>query len=190
MALIDGRSQNQNYPLPNARNNMRDDVARIVAALVAIDGDMFARATKDSPTFTGTPKAPSPAVGDKSQQVPNTTWVVDAITAAINKLVASAPGTLDTLKELADALGDDPNFATTVTNQIAGKQTKSDVLTAITANGAPGVAGLAILVMSSYAAVKTALQISTADITDLKQVLDARDAATRKYAKKHALLGV
>jgi hypothetical protein len=41
--------------------------------------------------------------------------------AAIEALVASAPGALDTLNELAAALGDDPNFATTVTNELALK---------------------------------------------------------------------
>ena len=40
---------------------------------------------------------------------------------AISDLVASAPDALDTLNELAAALGEDPNFATTVTNSIAGK---------------------------------------------------------------------
>lgn len=47
--------------------------------------------------------------------------IVSQVQAAI---VDSAPETLDTLKELADALGNDPNFATTVTNQIASKQDK------------------------------------------------------------------
>ncbi|CAE6841840.1 hypothetical protein R69746_06960 [Paraburkholderia aspalathi] len=44
-----------------------------------------------------------------------------AMQAAINALVAAAPGALDTLKELADAIGDDPNFATTMTNALALK---------------------------------------------------------------------
>ena len=43
------------------------------------------------------------------------------VNTAVSNLVSSAPGTLDTLNELAAALGDDPNFATTVTNSIAGK---------------------------------------------------------------------
>ena len=43
------------------------------------------------------------------------------VNSAISALVDSAPETLDTLNELAAALGDDPNFATTITNQIAGK---------------------------------------------------------------------
>ena len=55
---------------------------------------------------------------------------------AIANLVDSAPATLDTLNELAAALGDDPNFATTVTNSIATKlpsasYTAADVLTKI-----------------------------------------------------------
>jgi hypothetical protein len=43
------------------------------------------------------------------------------VASSISALVDSAPGTLNTLNELAAALGDDPNFATTVTNSIAGK---------------------------------------------------------------------
>jgi len=48
----------------------------------------------------------------------------------IANLVDSAPSTLDTLNELASALGDDPNFATTITNQIAGKANTSHTHTA------------------------------------------------------------
>lgn len=46
------------------------------------------------------------------------------ITAAINALLDASPGTLDTLNELAAALGDDPNFATTMTNALAEKSGK------------------------------------------------------------------
>jgi len=45
----------------------------------------------------------------------------DSVGTAISNLVDTAPATLDTLNELAAALGDDPNFATTVTNSIATK---------------------------------------------------------------------
>ena len=52
------------------------------------------------------------------------------VTTQINNLINGAPGVLDTLDELAAALGDDANFATTVTNSIAGKVSKSgDVMT-------------------------------------------------------------
>jgi hypothetical protein len=58
------------------------------------------------------------------------------VTTQINNLIAGAPGALDTLDELAAALGDDSNFATTVTNSIAGKVSKSgDTMTgALTLN--------------------------------------------------------
>lgn len=54
-----------------------------------------------------------------------------AIQEAVAALVASAPGALDTLKELADALGNDPNFATTMTNAIAAKASKGELNTAV-----------------------------------------------------------
>lgn len=44
-----------------------------------------------------------------------------AVDAAVASLLDSAPGALDTLNELAAALGDDPNFAATITGQLAGK---------------------------------------------------------------------
>lgn len=52
------------------------------------------------------------------------------ISTAVSGLVDAAPGTLDTLNELAAALGDDPNFATTVTNSIATKVIKNVDITA------------------------------------------------------------
>ncbi|EOZ1500553.1 phage tail protein [Enterobacter asburiae] len=78
-------------------------------------------APKASPTFTGTPKAPTAAAGNNSTQLANTAFVQAAIAA----LVDSSPGALDTLNELAKALGNDPNFATTMTNALAGKMDKS-----------------------------------------------------------------
>ncbi len=77
-------------------------------------------ATKASPTFTGTPTAPTPAANDNSKKLVTTEFVARAIAA----LAGTAPETLDTLKELADALGNDPNFATTVLNKLAEKLAK------------------------------------------------------------------
>lgn len=51
--------------------------------------------------------------------------------AAIAALVDSSPDALNTLNELAAALGNDPNFATTMTNALAGKQPKDATLTAL-----------------------------------------------------------
>ncbi|EHF1955878.1 phage tail protein [Klebsiella pneumoniae] len=77
-------------------------------------------APKESPTFTGTPTAPTPANSDNSKKLATTEFVTKALAA----LAGSAPETLDTLKELADALGNDPNFATTVLNKLAEKLAK------------------------------------------------------------------
>lgn len=70
-----------------------------------------------SPTFTGTPAVPTAAPGTNTTQVASTAFIAAAIAALIN----SAPGALDTLEELADALGDDANFAATVTTLLAAK---------------------------------------------------------------------
>ena len=70
-----------------------------------------------SAALTGTPTAPTATAGTNTTQVATTAFVE---TATAN-LVDSAPGTLNTLNELAAALGDDENFSTTVTNNIATK---------------------------------------------------------------------
>ncbi|EFH4190649.1 TPA: phage tail protein [Escherichia coli] len=74
-------------------------------------------APKASPTFTGTPKAPTPAAGNNTTQVATTAFVQEALTALIN----GAPATLDTLKEIAAAINNDPNFSTTINNALALK---------------------------------------------------------------------
>jgi hypothetical protein len=70
-----------------------------------------------SPALTGVPTAPTAAANTNTTQVATTAYVQTEIA----DLIASAPGALDTLDELAAALGDDANFATTVTNSIATK---------------------------------------------------------------------
>lgn len=79
------------------------------------------RAPVNSPRLTGVPEAPTPAPGADTHQIANAAFVQ----AAISALVDSSPGTLDTLRELAAALGDDPNFATTMTTILATKAAKA-----------------------------------------------------------------
>ncbi|HCJ8890730.1 TPA: phage tail protein [Escherichia coli] len=74
-------------------------------------------APKESPTLTGTPKAPTPAKGNNTTQIATTAFVQAAITALIN----GAPATLDTLKEIAAAINNDPKFSTTINNALALK---------------------------------------------------------------------
>ena len=88
-----------------------------------------------SPEFTGTPKAPTATAGTNTTQIATTEFVTAAVTAAISALVDSSPAALDTLKELATALGNDANFSTTVTNALAAKAAKSnDTITVATAD--------------------------------------------------------
>lgn len=58
-------------------------------------------------------------------QIPDGITRDSELTAAVNALLAGAPGALDTLNELATALGNDASFATTVTNALAGKVAKA-----------------------------------------------------------------
>lgn len=74
-----------------------------------------------SPALTGTPTAPTATAGTNTTQIATTAFVQ----TAVSNLIDSAPATLDTLNELAAALGDDPNFATTVSNNIGTKVSKS-----------------------------------------------------------------
>lgn len=82
--------------------------------------DLSGYAPLASPNFTGDPTVPTPAAGDNDTSIANTSWV----RARLAELVDSAPALLDTLNELAAALGDDPNFAATVTASLATKATK------------------------------------------------------------------
>nr|DAM95244.1 MAG TPA: Baseplate wedge protein [Caudoviricetes sp.] len=76
----------------------------------------------ESPALTGTPIAPTAGRGTNNDQIATTAFVAQAIAALVN----SAPGALDTLQELAAALGNDANFAATVTNALAGKLGKTE----------------------------------------------------------------
>ncbi len=86
--------------------------------------DLKAKADVASPAFTGTPTAPK-ADGTNVQQIANVSYVGEAVSAAVEKLVNGSSAALDTLQELGKALGNDPNFATTMTNALAQKLDKT-----------------------------------------------------------------
>lgn len=86
-------------------------------AVAALSGPLAAKADLASPAFSGIPTVPDAAPGTTTFQIANTRFVHDAIDA----LIAASPGTLDTLMELAAALGNDPNFATTMVTALASK---------------------------------------------------------------------
>ncbi|ECU8779206.1 phage tail protein, partial [Salmonella enterica] len=96
---------------------------------------MLAYAKLASPDFTGKPTAPTADQSSNDTQLATTAFVRSAIAA----LVDSSPGALDTLNELAAALGDDPNFATTMTNALAGKQPLDGTLTNLSGKDVPAL---------------------------------------------------
>lgn len=94
-----------------------------------LNDELQLKANKHSPNFTGKPTSPKPPKDSNDTSISTTSWVRDAIA----ELVGSSPETLNTLAELAEALGNDPNFATTITEELAQKQPLSPLLTAIAA---------------------------------------------------------
>lgn len=111
------------------------------------------------------------------------------VTAAVAALVAAAPGTLDTLDELAAALGDDPNFATTLATSLAAKVDKATfdantilkadtddtpsalAIAASTVVGRKATGGIAAL---TVAELRTLLALAIADVTGLQAALDLK----------------
>lgn len=109
----------------------------------------------ESPALTGTPTAPTASKGTSTDQIASTAFVAQAIAALIN----SAPGTLDTLQELAAALGNDANFAATVTNVLAGKLGKTEK--AASANNSDTLGGQSLQwIIDQIGAAKTGIVAS------------------------------
>ena len=94
----------------SGHNHAINDITNLQSSL-----DLKANIT--SPAFSGVPTVPTATSGTNSNQIASTSFV----RTEISNLIGSSPATLDTLNELATALGNDPNFATTVTNNLAGK---------------------------------------------------------------------
>ncbi|EAY0961810.1 prophage tail fiber N-terminal domain-containing protein, partial [Salmonella enterica] len=113
--------------LSSATDSDSEALAATPKAVKTVMGEVQTKAPLDSPALTGTPTAPTPETTAAGIEIATAAFVA----AKVAQLVGSAPEALDTLKELADALGNDPNFATTITNMIAGKQPLDDTLTAL-----------------------------------------------------------
>ncbi|HAV8743619.1 TPA: phage tail protein [Escherichia coli] len=108
-------------------DNDSEELAATPKAVKTVMDETKTKAPLDSPAFTGTPTTPTPPDDAVGLETANAAFVRKLLAA----LVDSSPEALDTLNELAAALGNDPNFATTIMNALAGKQPLSDVLTAI-----------------------------------------------------------
>ncbi|KYE11073.1 prophage tail fiber N-terminal domain-containing protein [Salmonella enterica] len=121
--------------LSSATDSDSEALAATPKAVHAVMDEVQTKAPLDSPALTGTPTAPTPETAAAGIEIATAAFVA----AKVAQLVGSAPETLDTLKELADALGNDPNFATTVLNKLAGKQPLDDTLTALSGKSVDGL---------------------------------------------------
>ena len=126
-------------------------VAGKTGAVTLVVGDVSGAAPLASPALTGTPTAPTATTATNSTQIATTAFVQ----AVVSALIDAAPGTLDTLNEIAAALGDDPNFAATITTELATKLVKannlSDLTNAATARTNLGLGSIATQAAGSVA---------------------------------------
>ncbi|EAB9083102.1 TPA: prophage tail fiber N-terminal domain-containing protein, partial [Salmonella enterica subsp. enterica serovar Virchow] len=121
--------------LSSATDSDSEALAATPKAVKDVMSETQTKAPLDSPALTGTPTAPTPEITAAGLEIATAAFVA----AKVAQLVGSAPEALDTLKELADALGNDPNFATTVLNKLAGKQPLDETLTALSGKSVDGL---------------------------------------------------
>jgi len=128
-----------------------------------------------SPALTGTPTAPTATAGTSTTQVATTAFVG----TAVSNLVASAPAALDTLNELATALGNDAAFSTTVTNSIATKlPLAGGTMTGAIAMGTNKITGLGTPTATTDAATKSYVDGVTVAPSNLTGPITSVGAAT------------
>jgi hypothetical protein len=146
-----------------------------------------------SPALTGVPTAPTAAANTNTTQVATTAYVQTEIT----DLIAAAPGALDTLNELASALGNDASFSTTVTNSLATKlPLAGGTMSGAIAMGTNKITGLGTPTATGDAATKDyadtklaltggtlsgALAMGTNKITGVGDPTNAQDVVTKYY---------
>ncbi|UYT15292.1 phage tail protein [Escherichia coli] len=143
-------------------------------------------AQKHNPTFTGEPKAPTPAAGNNTTRIATTAFVQAAITALIN----GAPATLDTLKEIAAAINNDPKFSTTINNALSGKQPLDETLTHLSGKDVAGLLaylGLGETINKASGAMqKSANGADISDVSAFRNALQLGTAATRDVGADNA----
>lgn len=103
-------------------NNLNAEINRSKQVDQKLTNDLNGKANK-STTLAGY------GIADAYTKLETDTKAIEIAQAECAKLVSSAPETLNTLDEIAAALGDDPNFATTITNKLGNKANKSEVYT-------------------------------------------------------------
>jgi hypothetical protein len=129
-------------------------ISDVTGLQTALDG----KAALASPALSGVPTAPTAPGGTSTTQIATTAFVA----AAVSALIDGAPGALDTLNELAAALGDDADFATTLTNGLAEKLAKGANLADLT-DAAAARSNLGLATMAMQAASNVTITGGTLD---------------------------
>lgn len=133
-----------------------------------------------SPALTGTPTAPTAAANTNTTQIATTAYVQTELADLVN----SAPAALDTLNELAASLGNDANFATTVTNSLAGKLSLTGgTMSGAIAMGTNKITGLGTPTVSTDAATKNYVDTVTVAPSNLTGPITSVGSATSVAAQ-------
>jgi len=135
------------------------------ARTITVDGAVTGSVTLDGSSnvtltttlnLTGTPTAPTATAGTNTTQIATTAFVTTAVDTAITNLLDDAPGVLDTLNELAAAIGDDANFIGTINDNIGSKLSLSGgTMTGNIDMGSHSLTGLPAPLSSTDAATKS-----------------------------------
>ena len=124
-----------------------------------------------SPTFTGTPAAPTATAGTNTTQVATTAFVG----TAVSNLVNAAPESLNTLKELSDALGADANYASTITTALGTKAPiASPTFTGtVTIPSGASISGYALLAGPTFTGTVGGITKSMVGLSNVDDTTDA-----------------
>jgi uncharacterized protein affecting Mg2+/Co2+ transport len=133
----------------NAAQFAISDYARGLLALAdaATIRSGLGAAPLDSPMFANTPSAPTAPLGTNTNQIAT----MAALQAMRADLVASSPATLDTLNEIAAALGNDANFSTTITTALGSRVRFDAAQTLTTGQKAQALSNLGIVLGTAAA---------------------------------------
>jgi|688.fasta_scaffold48022_3 hypothetical protein len=111
---VSGLQPSGNYSI-NGHTHSSNDITNFNSEVNSLVSGIYA--PLNSPNFSGVPTVPTASSGTNNTQAASTAFVRNEISSLVN----SAPSTLDTLNELASALGNDPNFATTIASGLGQK---------------------------------------------------------------------
>jgi hypothetical protein len=149
-------------------SHVESDVTGLVSDLAAINSSLALKAPSASPALTGNPTAPTQSPGNNSTRIATTAYADAAVAALVN----SSPAALDTLAELATALGNDANFAATVTTALGTKQATSEKdqnsgYAGLTAGGLLKSAQFPTPTTSAFGGVKDLAAVATKFLTSI-----------------------